>query len=293
MIELKQFLAAFGFLLFICLAANYIAWRNNFYQLTLPKESYTLSPKYPLIAFAIYLGSSLFIAPLLYLLLSYYRNQSLSLVEAIKTLPATYQALIQLFFIAWVFGALLLFLFYLPKPSLHYLFTGKSLSPHPFHHIFKNLLLGASTLLLSYPTVMAMSLLSAFLIKLLGHEKEVTQTAVEQLKKIRDFPLLFSVMGFFVIFVVPFIEELLFRGFLQSYFREKWGSWKAIFITAALFSIFHFSRKQAGSNIEIILSLSILGFYLGFLYEKQRNLWAPIGLHMAFNAISVAAIAIH
>jgi membrane protease YdiL (CAAX protease family) len=94
-----------------------------------------------------------------------------------------------------------------------------------------------------------------------------------------------------IVILVPFIEELLFRGFLQSflkrYVERKW----AIVITAALFAIVHFAPSQKEGNVQLIGALFILACFLGFAYEKEGTLWAPIGLHVAFNGASVLMIA--
>ena len=80
---------------------------------------------------------------------------------------------------------------------------------------------------------------------------------------------------------------MLFRGFLQTYIRKHLGPKQAIVITSLCFSFFHYASGQGLGNIMIITSLFVLALFLGFLYEKQGSLLAPMVLHASFNTISV------
>lgn len=90
------------------------------------------------------------------------------------------------------------------------------------------------------------------------------------------------VFNFLLIAVAPAIgEELLFRGLLQSYFQRLLGKpWLAIWITAIIFSFFHF--QLAG-----FLPRMLLGACLGYLFFWTSNLWIPIAAHLAINGIQV------
>jgi membrane protease YdiL (CAAX protease family) len=93
-----------------------------------------------------------------------------------------------------------------------------------------------------------------------------------------------------VIGIVPVLEELLFRGFLQGAFRRFFSVRTAILFSSFIFALFHFSLGQGVNNMTILVSLFILSLFLGFLKERQGNLWGSIAMHMTFNAISVAMI---
>lgn len=82
-----------------------------------------------------------------------------------------------------------------------------------------------------------------------------------------------------VLAVVPAIgEELLFRGYLQQKFMNRFSkSHIAILITAFLFSAIHF-------DLQAIVPRFILGVLLGYLYLWSRNLWLPILAHFINNA---------
>ena len=96
-----------------------------------------------------------------------------------------------------------------------------------------------------------------------------------------------SMVLFTIILLAPLIEEILFRGFLQTFIRQHLGSRQAIGITSLLFALFHYAPEQGLGNIPIVGSLLVLALFLGFVYEKRGSLLAPITLHACFNSISV------
>jgi uncharacterized protein len=64
----------------------------------------------------------------------------------------------------------------------------------------------------------------------------------------------------------------------------------SILLASLIFAFFHFSYSQGIDNIEVITSLFVFSCFLGFVYERQQSLWASVGLHALFNAISVVLI---
>jgi membrane protease YdiL (CAAX protease family) len=86
-------------------------------------------------------------------------------------------------------------------------------------------------------------------------------------------------------FIAPLAEEVFFRGFVFGVLREKIGAaWGAI-ATGVVFGIVH----VAGSPIETVGVLIILGILLCVLYLKTGSLLPCIALHAINNAISFAA----
>jgi membrane protease YdiL (CAAX protease family) len=104
--------------------------------------------------------------------------------------------------------------------------------------------------------------------------------ALSNLKSWGEFILAVFIMAFFP----ALFEEVFFRGALQN-LLEKW--WKnpivAIIITSIIFSIIHFS-------IYLFLSRIVLGFVLGYMYYKTRNIWVNIVAHFLNNAIAVSQL---
>lgn len=77
-------------------------------------------------------------------------------------------------------------------------------------------------------------------------------------------------------------EELLFRGFLQRIFEEKFNHHVAIWTTAFIFSAIHFQFLG-------FIPRMLLGASFGYMAVWSRSLWAPIIAHFLNNAIGVVA----
>ncbi|MCR5098111.1 MAG: CPBP family intramembrane metalloprotease [Lachnospiraceae bacterium] len=74
----------------------------------------------------------------------------------------------------------------------------------------------------------------------------------------------------------PVCEELTFRGLSYNYARRSLGFWATNIITALLFGLMHMNPLQ-GSMAALI------GLVFGALYEKSRNIFVPMALHILFN----------
>ncbi len=118
------------------------------------------------------------------------------------------------------------------------------------------------------------------------------QVSVEFILKIAEIPSMLLVAAIVIVCVVPCLEELMFRGFLQTWLKEKYGGPKAVVLSSLVFAAFHFSPKQGITNIEILVSLYVLSLYLGFLRLRKDSLIAPIGLHATFNLLTFINLAI-
>ncbi len=103
-----------------------------------------------------------------------------------------------------------------------------------------------------------------------------------------------ALIVFTAVVVVPFVEELIFRGMIQTMLRSYivrpangrglafGGPWPAIFLASLVFIIFH-------ANPEHWFALFALSICLGYTYEKSGSLFRPIFAHSLFNAMSVLA----
>lgn len=142
----------------------------------------------------------------------------------------------------------------------------------------------------AWPLAMGVAFGGSLLIRLLLGYEPVEQMAVSAVREAEESGPLLLAFTAMMVTVVPVTEELLFRGFLQSWLRRYLSSRWCIAVTALPFALSHYSPTQEWSNLSLILALFVLGCFLGRLYERWGTLWAPIGLHAAFNAISVALL---
>ncbi len=159
------------------------------------------------------------------------------------------------------------------------------------HSNWHSCLIGAAACAIAYPLVIALSSLQAAVMAYLTSEPVMLeQNPVLYLRSLREYPFLFGATVLTFGFLTPAAEELLFRGFLQSRFREYLSTWPAIILTSCFFAALHLSYSQGWSNIIIFSSIFLLALFLGYLYERQRNLWASISLHVVFNLINISLI---
>lgn len=90
--------------------------------------------------------------------------------------------------------------------------------------------------------------------------------------------------------IAPVAEELLFRGFATTAWARTIGAQRALVRAALFFAVVHV-LNISGTEADQAIGLAIVGFAsripvalaLGWLYLRGRSIWAPIGLHAAFN----------
>jgi membrane protease YdiL (CAAX protease family) len=92
--------------------------------------------------------------------------------------------------------------------------------------------------------------------------------------------------------IAPAYEELLFRGFATTAWARAVTPWAAILRTSAVFALAHV-LTQGGESFADAFGVAVVAaaarlpvaIALGWVFLRRRSLWAPIGLHAAFNAI--------
>jgi len=139
-------------------------------------------------------------------------------------------------------------------------------------------------LLAIMPVVLGAIILTTIIGKLLfGDKFQMPQH--EELKQIIAYSQwqVRALIVFTAIVVVPFVEEFIFRGMIQTLLRSYIvRPWPAIFLASLVFIIFH-------ANPEHWLALFALSLCLGYTYEKSGSLLRSIFVHALFNAMSVLA----
>jgi membrane protease YdiL (CAAX protease family) len=91
--------------------------------------------------------------------------------------------------------------------------------------------------------------------------------------------------------VAPFGEEMLFRGFATTAWVRGVGIRQGVFRAALVFAFAHV-LTTSGTSAPDAFGLAVVGFgsrvpialALGWLFVRRNTIWAPFGLHAAFNA---------
>lgn len=271
----KEGLQAVLFFGLISILISFYAWRKGYFRLPKLPDPPFMRFLYVFVGFLFYLILFFFLSPLLGEVLKNWipiqKDQVVSYISWINFSTLSVSTLFILLFYGLCFPDAL-----------------QKIMKRSSHPIRKDILLGLATLAISFPIVLLCGELWDIFIYLVFRAKEVPeQLAIQYLQMTLHSPFFFLIALFSIIILAPFVEEFMFRGLLQNFLREKLGIKSAIFVTALLFSFFHYSPSQGLGNISIVGSLFVLACFLGFIYERQRSLFASITLHSAFNLINI------
>ncbi|GCE45356.1 membrane protease YdiL (CAAX protease family) [Thermosporothrix hazakensis] len=83
-------------------------------------------------------------------------------------------------------------------------------------------------------------------------------------------------LAFLVGILTPFAEELLFRGVLYTFLRQRWKLALSTGVNSAIYAVLH-------TDPSVIPLIFLLGVCCSLLYEYSRRLWLPILLHSFYN----------
>ena len=254
--------------LFLFSIAAWIFWKRGFFAPP-PQERFSLVSGFSLLSiFCLYFGLMLLFYPLAAGLVSERARAALSLL---MPLAATLAA------VAFTWSSeKLRFSIWNPRSK-----RGAELAV--------DFLRGVLSWFFAYPLIYFIASASALLLIWITGEfpSDLEQSPIRYIRSLPIDSGLFWLAMFLVAGAIPLAEELLFRGYLQSWLLGKLGAFWSILITSLIFAAIHFTEEQAELNLQILPSLFALSLLLGFLYEQRQSLWAPIGLHAAFNTASL------
>lgn len=98
-----------------------------------------------------------------------------------------------------------------------------------------------------------------------------------------------------VALVVAPLEELVYRGLVQTRLREAFDVWSAVGLSSVLFALIHVAAYSTMSDSLLQTSVPLtlifgVAVVMGGLYERTGNLFVPIALHSAFNGLQMIAL---
>lgn len=157
--------------------------------------------------------------------------------------------------------------------------------PHPDRRagLVISVAVGTAGLLLTWPLLLAVVSLGGMLI---GAPQELI--AHDTLRQLSGGSMTgwAAVLVAIVVIAAPIVEEVMYRGLLQEGLRRAGATpWQAILLASVFFACAHIGVVQP----HALLGLFVLGLGLGWSYEKTGRLWAPIAMHMLFNAGNLIA----
>jgi membrane protease YdiL (CAAX protease family) len=264
-----------GILLWIAKSKGYFVLPYSFAE-----RKSLINIKTVLIVFAIYLGMTMLVAPVsVHLMKAMFKNESF---------PAAAFGWVQLLTLGGIF-----LLFYLYAKTMEPGFFSKIWKdrsiPRP-KPVWTDFLMGVMSWFISFPLVILVGQIVDVLLYYFFGFENYEQVAVRYLKTTLKSPPMLAVALFTILIAAPVIEEFLFRGCLQTFFKRYFPIKGAIAMSALCFSLFHYAPSQGIGNVSLVASLFVFALFLGFIYERQASLFASIGLHMTFNTVSTCRI---
>ncbi|MCH9632581.1 MAG: hypothetical protein S4CHLAM6_09190 [Chlamydiae bacterium] len=278
----EEHLGIFLFALFLSVLVCFIAWYRSYFKLpSFDSSRLKVELIHVIGAFAIYFLVAMAVTIITYFILSSTSAEHKEhMVEQINAV----RAWVNLAVMSFVFVVLIGYLRYLNSTIVKTVLGEDSYKG--IAAIIQNFGMGMLSVLISFPLVIAVGQLANIVLALI-HKQSQQQVAVKFLQSTFNNPVAYIFSCIFVILIIPAIEEILFRGFLQNWIAKYTGQIGAIFSSALIFALFHFSMKQGWGNLEIIPSLFVLACFLGFIYFRQKSIYASIGLHATYNGINV------
>ena len=103
-------------------------------------------------------------------------------------------------------------------------------------------------------------------------------------KEVRETRALLALASLTVIVFAPVCEELFFRGFVFPGLSNRWGVVVGIIASGVIFSSVHLLYKS-------FVPIAGVGMVFAYAYYRSRNIFTTMLAHIAFNSLSIAAIA--
>jgi membrane protease YdiL (CAAX protease family) len=149
---------------------------------------------------------------------------------------------------------------------------------------FKEKIGGLKMFLAIWPlTIIVYNAINLICVLIMGDDFQMPKH--DYLSALRDEPSAWVLIAIFfsAVYVAPVTEEIIFRGFLQTFLHKLTPSrWLAIFTTSVLFAMIH-----GGDMLLHWPTLVVLSMGLGYAYEKTGSLMYPIAIHAAFNFVNI------
>ena len=96
------------------------------------------------------------------------------------------------------------------------------------------------------------------------------------------------ILLFHFVLLVPIIEEILFRGYMQTALLRRFRALYVIPFVAAVFAASHLSILQFGDSFSDFPGHMAMGLLFGISRHLSGSIYVPIGLHIYNNAVATA-----
>ncbi|GAA3198401.1 CPBP family intramembrane glutamic endopeptidase [Nonomuraea roseoviolacea] len=104
-------------------------------------------------------------------------------------------------------------------------------------------------------------------------------------------PVTLAVASLVTLLTASVLEEVFYRGWLQTRLEELYGRWPAVMASSLLFAFLHTSHISAAAPLlgvaSIVAFQGVFGLMQGYLWARYRNIWAVILIHTLSNLVYV------
>jgi len=146
---------------------------------------------------------------------------------------------------------------------------------------------GAGTFLLALPLVLGVALLWQSLLEACGVPVR-KQDVVELFEQIHS-PCLRVVFVLAALVIAPVTEEIIFRGGIFRFLRNRTPRWVAILAPAVAFGASHLFQSPL-DGLAAFVPLVALGAIFSIAYERTGRIGTTIVAHALFNLNTLAAL---
>ena len=156
---------------------------------------------------------------------------------------------------------------------------------------WRDLYTAAVAIAVALPVVFAVSAIGSVITGLLGHP--TPKVGHETLKALieTDSHASIALMVLSAAVVAPVLEELVFRGLVQTTLLAAWGELQplgraravVVFFASLMFAAVHVG-VAAPHALPALFTLSLI---LGWVYERTGRLWPCVLIHAGFNLVNL------
>jgi membrane protease YdiL (CAAX protease family) len=94
----------------------------------------------------------------------------------------------------------------------------------------------------------------------------------------------------FAVLTAPLLEEVIFRGLVQTTFQKTVSPIRAVVLTCLVFLLFHGSYFD---NPRALSHVLVLGLCLGLWRARTQSLWPGIAVHLCNNILASLILLMH
>lgn len=154
--------------------------------------------------------------------------------------------------------------------------------------------LGLLAFMAAWPIVIASSLGFTMLHETLAQEKiteNIQHPILKMIVENRNDEWVWLI-AFLAVVATPIVEEIVYRGFVQSGILKLTGKpWTSIVLASAIFAGVHMLPIVNGvphMTWYAAATIGVLGLCMGVAYERTKEIGVPITMHVLFNLANIA-----